>query len=186
MESYILITYLNDFIFCPRSIYFHNLHQNYNSLLYHNTSQLQGLSAHKSIDNKSYSTQSHILMGIEVYCEKYNLAGKIDCYDRKKKLLRERKKKIVQVYDGYIFQVYAQCFSLREMGHEVHAIELYSMDDNKTYSIQLPEHNPEKFSQFETLLQQIHTFNLNQPFVANENKCKKCIYASLCDYSTTC
>ena len=54
-----------------------------------------------------------------MYCEKYRLLGKIDIYDGKKKILRERKRQIKQVYDGYIFQLYGQYFSLIEMGYEV-------------------------------------------------------------------
>ena len=77
------------------------------------------------------------MQSLDVYCEKYRLLGKIDIYDGKKKILRERKRQIKQVYDGYIFQLYGQYFSLIEMGYEVDKMELYSMIDNKKYPIEL-------------------------------------------------
>ena len=49
-----------------------------------------------------------MLQGISVYCEKYNLVGKIDVFDEKTGILTECKKKIKTVYDGYIYQIYAQ------------------------------------------------------------------------------
>lgn len=48
-----------------------------------------------------------MLQGVSVYCEKYNLVGKIDVFDEKTGILTERKKKIKTVYDGYIYQIYA-------------------------------------------------------------------------------
>lgn len=59
-------------------------------------------------DSATYSTQKGMLQGISVYCEKYNLVGKIDVFDKKTGILTERKKKIKTVYDGYIYQIYAQ------------------------------------------------------------------------------
>jgi len=42
MEDYIQITKLNDFIFCPYSIYFHSIYQNYNERVYHGSAQVAG------------------------------------------------------------------------------------------------------------------------------------------------
>jgi len=88
------MAYLNDFIFCPRSIYFHQLYGRVEQRLYQSTDQTQGKAAHKAIDGQSYSTSKHILQGMGVYSEKYRIGGKIDTYDQKKALLVERKKKI--------------------------------------------------------------------------------------------
>ena len=66
-----------------------------------------------------------MLQGVSVYCEKYNLVGKIDVFDEKTGILTERKKKIKTVYDGYIYQIYAQYFSLIEMGYKVNELRLY-------------------------------------------------------------
>lgn len=150
-------------------------------MLYYKKDQYQGQTAHKHIEQKTYSTRKHILQDAEVYCEQYRLAGKVDIYDSKKKLLRERKKKIHQVYDGYIFQVYGQCFALREMGYEVQRIELYSMDDNKTYLVPLPEDDKEKKDKFIALINDIRNFDLHGEDIVNPKKCINCIYNPLCD-----
>ena len=104
MESYITLSYLNDFIFCPRSIYFHQLYAGFNEQLYKQKPQVAGTEAHSSIDNKTYSTRNDVLMGIEVFSTKYNIVGKIDVFDCKTGKLTERKRAIKKIYDGYIFQ----------------------------------------------------------------------------------
>lgn len=181
MESYLPISYLNDFIFCPRSIYFHNLYGNKKKSMYQSMVQTKGLNAHKTIDSETYSSAKSIFQGMEVYSQKYNIAGKIDTYDATKKQLVERKKKIKVIYDGYIFQLYAQYFCLTEMGYVVNTIKLYSLDDNKSYPIDLPENNSIIHEKFIKLIEQIRSFNLNSPFQVNVNKCRACIYKNVCD-----
>lgn len=183
MESYISISYLNDFIFCPRSIYFHQLFGRASKKLFHRSFQTKGLNAHRTIDDKTYTTAKAIIQGLDVYSEKYKLCGKIDLYDQKKKLLIERKNKIKDIYDGYIFQLYAQYFCLKEMGYLVEKLKLYSSVDNKNYFVDLPEDNAIQFGKFEKLIKDIQLFNLENPFVPNPNKCKQCVYNTLCDYS---
>ncbi len=183
MESYLPISFLNDFVFCPRSIYFHQLYGKFNSRLYHESAQVKGLAAHLAIDQGSYSSANNILQGIEVYCQKLNIGGKIDTYDIKSGILRERKKKIKVIYDGYVFQIYAQYFALQEMGYEVKALVLYSMDDNCSYPIAKPEENSVMLDKFNQLIISIREFSLDSPFIANSSKCKRCIYAHLCDHA---
>jgi hypothetical protein len=50
MEEFILISYLNDFIFCPISIYFHKLYGTLDKTMYQSTYQISGTNVHKSID----------------------------------------------------------------------------------------------------------------------------------------
>ena len=183
MESYLTISFLNDFIFCPRSIYFHQLYGRMSTKMYHSAVQTKGLNAHKTVDNKTYSTSKNILQGIEVYSEKYKLCGKIDTFDQAKGLLVERKKKITTIYDGFIYQLYAQYFCLQEMGYHVKQIKLYSLDDNKSYSICLPKDDAKRMQGFEQLLQDIANYQLTATFAANANKCRYCIYNNLCDVS---
>ena len=64
MEETILISYLNDFIFCPVSIYFHKLYGQLDKNIYQSTFQVNGTDAHKSIDEKTYSSRKNILQGI--------------------------------------------------------------------------------------------------------------------------
>lgn len=47
-ENPIAISKLNEFIFCPASIYFHSLEEDENKLLYQDSFQLNGTDAHKN------------------------------------------------------------------------------------------------------------------------------------------
>lgn len=181
MELYLKISYLNDFIFCPLSIYYHQLYGKLSERLYYGDSQLNGKAVHEAVDNKHYSTHKNILQGIEIYSNEYNLCGKIDIFDTDTGLLTERKKKIETIYDGYVFQLYAQCLCLREMGYTVKKIRFYSSDDNKVYPVPLPEENPEMFTKFKNTLKEIRNFNVETFTPANPQKCENCIYNDFCD-----
>ena len=61
MFEEILITQLNDFIFCPVSIYFHNLYGETDKMVYQSTQQINGTAAHKSVDQATYTTRKDIL-----------------------------------------------------------------------------------------------------------------------------
>ena len=182
-EALLSITYLNDFIFCPVSIYFHNLDSTADPMLLQETSQINGSAAHIHSDHGTYSDRKSVLQGISVYCERYGLIGKIDTFDQEKGQLTERKKKIRQIYDGYIFQIYAQYFALTEMGYTVRELRLYSMDDNQIYPIPLPEQNPELFARFEKVIEAIQNFDFRNFHQPNGEKCRHCIYEPLCSYS---
>ena len=77
MEDLIIISNLNDFIFCPASIYFHKLYGRQDNLLYQSSAQINGTKAHETIDEKTYSTRKSAMMSLDVYSEKYGLCGKI-------------------------------------------------------------------------------------------------------------
>jgi CRISPR-associated exonuclease Cas4 len=183
MESYISISHLNDFIFCPRSIYFHRLYERFDDRFYKREAQIAGIAAHASIDEKKYSTRKDVLQATEIYSSKYNLVGKIDLYYIDEAHLVERKRSIKKIYDGYIFQVYGQYFGLLEEGYKVEKITIRDLTANKNYSIPLPDESPEWLEKFEMLLRDFSEFSLNDPFVPNPEKCKNCIYSSLCDHS---
>ena len=183
MESYIPITFLNDFIFCPRSIYFHQLYGSRDKDIYHTTDQVKGIAAHSSVEAYNYSTRKDVFQALEVFSTKYGLCGKIDIYDQEKRTLIERKKLIKVIYDGYVFQLYAQYHCLVEMGYKIEKISLYSMDTNKMYAVPLPSENPSMQSTFEELIEKINSFNLTTPFTPNPHKCRRCIYRYLCDKS---
>lgn len=183
MDDLILITELNDFVFCPISIYFHHLYGDQEKVMYQSEYQLKGTAAHSAVDNGSYSDKNEILQGMDVYCEKYGLIGKIDIFDIRKKVLRERKKRIKVIYDGYVFQVYAQYFALKEMGYEVNKIELYSIDDHKTHKICLPEDDLEMLCKFEMTIHAMKNFDMESFIQNNPLKCVNCIYEPACDRS---
>ncbi len=182
-ENLLPISNLNDFIFCPVSIYFHSLDMETERISYQNESQINGTAAHEKIDNKGYSSKKAILQSVPVYSEKYGLFGKIDLFDLETGVLTERKKKIKTIYDGYVFQLYAQYFALCEMGYDVKTIRLYSFDDNKVYSIELPENDETMFSKFEKLIADIQSFSFDNFKQNNLLKCQNCIYEPLCSFS---
>lgn len=153
MENYMPISYINDFIFCPRSIYNHQMYQNRDELLYQGEKQTEGKGAHQKIDQKEYSDKRNILQNFEVYSSHYQLFGKIDVFDIDKGLLTERKNNIKTIYDGYVFQLYAQYFGLTEMGYKVEKLALYDFSKNKMYPIELPIDNLAMLQKFETTLE---------------------------------
>lgn len=57
-EQTLTITSLNDFIFCPVSIYFHNIDHNADNMTFQCGDQLNGKAAHETVDNSTYSTRS--------------------------------------------------------------------------------------------------------------------------------
>lgn len=179
MEPYIQISKINDFIFCPKSLYFHSIYENFSEKAYHQSPQVKGKIKHESIDRGKYSTAKRYLQGLEVYSEKYNLTGKIDIYDKEERALIERKNKIATIYDGYKYQLYAQYFCMEEMGYEVEKMFLYSMTDNKKYEIDLPKEA--ELEKFEKIIDEIKDFNiLNNNYEKNLAKCARCIYKELC------
>lgn len=181
MEFYLKISNLNDFIFCPISIYYHQLYEGLSERLYHDTPQIVGKAIHSAIDEKRYSTHKNILQGIDVYSDELKLCGKIDIFDKDKGVLTERKTQIKEIYDGYVFQLYAECLCLREMGYVVKTIRFYSSIDNKIYPQKLPEEDQEMFEKFKTLINQMQFFDPSNYQPKSEAKCKNCIYNEFCD-----
>ena len=179
METYLPISYLNDFIFCPRSIYYHQLYGQYDSRLYHQASQITGKIKHESIETGKYSSAKRFLLNMDVYSQKYGLCGKIDIYDQEEKKIIERKTKIKIIYEGYLYQIYAHYFCLKEMGFDVEALCFHSLNDNKRYPIPIP--SSELIQKFEIHLEKIRKFTLTEPFQKVLNKCRECIYNPLCD-----
>lgn len=87
------------------------------------------------------------------------------------------------VYDGYVFQLYAQFFAMTEMGYLVKKLSLYSLDDNKRYSVPLPSESVDMLNKFESLIKEIQAFVPEDYKQSNVEKCKNCIYEPLCDAS---
>lgn len=179
MEDYIQISKLNDFVFCPKSIYFHGVFESFSEKTYHERPQTVGKIKHEIIENGEYSSLKRYLQGTDVYSEKYGLCGKIDVFDLETGFLVERKYKIKKIYDGYRYQLYAQAFCLEEMGHKVEGLFIHSLADNKRYSVPLPDANEIKV--FEELVDKVRHFDVfDRNFIPNEAKCAMCIYKPLC------
>lgn len=182
-EQPISASNLNDFIFCPVSIYFHMIEADTEKMTYQDSYQLNGSAAHEKSDTGAYSTKKDMLQGVPFYSEKYNIYGKIDTFDADKGILTERKKKIKTIYDGYVFQMYAQYFALAEMGFKVDEIRLYSIDDNRVYSIEKLESNRDMYEKFEKLISDFQSFKFDSFRQENALKCINCIYEPMCSFS---
>ena len=67
IDDYIAISTLNDFIFCPYSIYLHNVYMDTDEGLYHAIPQTRGKIAHQSIDTKKASNRKDDLLSFPVF-----------------------------------------------------------------------------------------------------------------------
>ena len=66
MDDYISISTLNDYIFCPYSIYLHNVYMEADERLYHATPQTQGAIAHSAVGKKTASTAKNEIQALPV------------------------------------------------------------------------------------------------------------------------
>ncbi|MBQ8223515.1 MAG: type V CRISPR-associated protein Cas4 [Bacteroidales bacterium] len=178
MNDYILISNLNDFIFCPYSIYLHNVYMETDEELYHAKPQTKGKIAHKTIDEKT-STSKNEIQSLPVSSDELGIMGKIDVYKPNEKTLIERKYKIKQIYRGQLYQIWAQYFCMKEMGYEVENLAFYEISTNKTISLDLPT-EIEK-NELESFIDKFKMFDPSESIQINENKCRHCVYSNLCD-----
>lgn len=178
-EDYISISTLNDFIFCPYSIYLHNVYMESDEGLYHAAPQTRGRNAHESVDGKKASNRVGDLQSLPVQSEKYRLMGKIDIYRGKEKKLIERKYQLKNIYQGQIYQLWAQYLCMKEMGYDVQSLAFYEISTNKMIPVGLP--TKEQLAHFETFLRNYQRYDPEQAITINNNKCKHCIYCSICD-----
>ena len=183
MDSLIPISTLNDFIFCPYSIYLHNVYMGGDEELVHAVPQTQGKASHEAVDKKKYSSRKNEIVGLSVYSNELGICGKIDIYKAKEKLLIERKHQLLKIYQGQIYQLWAQFFCMIEMGFEIEKLAFYAISSNTTFPVEIPDR-----AQKEELKEFIHRFkmfNPQQEISVNINKCAHCIYCNLCDKTDT-
>jgi len=182
MEMYLTMTQINDFLFCPRSLFFHDfLRENFAPSNFRETPQLKGLAVHAAIDQHTYSTRKNILQGTMVYSARYHLLGRIDLFDIASGCLTERKNSVTAVYDGFRYQLFGQFFALTEMGYCVKKLEIYSSSDNRKYPVVLPDR--ESTADFEKVLDAMRSYLLeNDVSVPNLNKCRHCNYREICSF----
>ncbi len=76
MDDYISISTLNDFIFCPYSIYLHNVYMDTDEGVYYAKPQTRGRIAHETVDKKTASNRKDDLLSLPVYSSRYRLMGK--------------------------------------------------------------------------------------------------------------
>lgn len=180
MSDYISLSTLNDFIFCPYSIYLHNVYMDADEDMYKATPQITGTIAHNSIDSKKASTRKADIMSLPVYSETLGISGRIDLYKADKYQLIERKNNLKKIFRGQIYQLWGQYFCMTEMGYEVRELAFYEISTNKMIPISLPDEEDRK--ELETFIRNFIAFDpYFQDFTVNKNKCIHCIYCNLCD-----
>lgn len=151
--------------------------------IYHATPQTKGRVAHATVDNKTASNRADDILSLPVYSEEYGLMGKIDVYKRKEKKLIERKYQLTQIFQGQIYQLWAQMFCLKEMGYEVDSLAFYETSANRMIPVAMP--TDQELSIFKAFLQRFRSFDPSSSyFPINPNKCRHCIYCNLCDKTT--
>ena len=180
MEDYILISTLNDYIFCPYSIYLHNVYMETDEGLYHATPQTRGKIAHETIDKKKASNRVEDLQALPIISEKYGMMGKIDIYKGKEQKLIERKYNLKRIYQGQIYQLWAQYLCMEEMGYPIQQLAFYEISTNKMHPIGVPTDEQQK--EFERFLNGYRSYDpATTPLNVNANKCMHCIYCNICD-----
>jgi CRISPR-associated exonuclease Cas4 len=97
----------------------------------------------------------------------------------------ERKKHVSRIYDGYVFQLYGQYYSMIDMGYAVDSLRIHSIDDNKNYNIDLPENDKDMKNRFEQLISDMRAFDMDKFVQENSQKCANCIYEDACDRSVS-
>ncbi|OIO15736.1 type V CRISPR-associated protein Cas4 [Candidatus Gottesmanbacteria bacterium CG_4_10_14_0_8_um_filter_37_24] len=183
MDSAIPISAINDFIFCPLSLYYHSIYSSFDTTVYHDKAQTRGKIAHETIDSAIYTTSSRILQGLSVYSSRLGIKGKIDIYNLENEFLIERKYHIRTIFDGHRYQLYAQMYCLFEANLPVRKMFLHSLKDNKRYEVELPDQNQQK--KFEDIITSIHNFMIDSVKLhPNPAKCTNCIYHQLCNSNT--
>lgn len=184
MTDYISLSMLNDFIFCPYSIYLHSVYMESDDDMYKATPQTKGTIAHQGVDQKKSSTSRKDIMSLPVYCDELGISGKIDIYKQDKRLLIERKNNLKNIFRGQIYQLWGQYFSMKEMGYEIEKLAFYEISTNRMIDVELPgESGKQELKGF------IEKFKEYRPasttFKVNPNKCTHCIYCNLCDKTDT-
>ena len=135
MEHYLAITTLNDFIFCPYSIYLHQIYDFNKEEIYHSSFQSKGKRLHDFIE---YNTDDKSWKHSFVYSDKMKIYGKIDDYDEENKELIEYKSTVAIAFQGYYYQIWAQYLCLSEMGIEVKKLAFFDFKTNKKIDLPMP------------------------------------------------
>lgn len=180
MNDYIPLSTLNDFIFCPYSIYLHSVYMEAAEDVYKATPQTKGTIAHQGVDEKKGSTRKSDIMSLPVYSDEFGISGKIDLYKQDRHLLIERKNNLKRIFRGQIYQLWGQYFCMREMGYEVEKLAFYEISTNKMTNVELPrELGKQELLGF---IKQFKSYDPSSTSIkVNPNKCIHCIYCNLCD-----
>lgn len=147
--------------------------------LYHATPQTRGKIAHETIEKKKASNRTDDLQALPIISEKYGLMGKIDIYKGKEQKLIERKYNLKKIFQGQIYQLWAQYLCMTEMGYPIQNLAFYEISTNKMIPIELP--TEEQLKNFEQFLESYRSYDPTASLGTNANKCRHCIYCNICD-----
>jgi CRISPR-associated protein Cas4 len=150
---------------------------------YHATPQTRGKAAHQSIDSKTASTKRTDIMALSVCSNKLNIIGKIDLYHQDTQQLVERKYELRQIYQGQVYQLWAEYFCMIEMGYPIKSIAFYEISRNHMIPIDIP--GEKEYNILKTFINHFRDFNPSIPIPINQNKCVHCVYCNLCDKINT-
>lgn len=173
------ISLLNDFSFCPYSIYLHNIYRSADEELYYALPQFRGKEAHRSIDQMSASTRKEDLISLSINSKVLGIYGKIDLFRRDERLLIERKYQLRKIYKGNLIQLWAQYFCMKEMGYDVERLAFYEISTNRMLEQDLP--SEANHDELRELIWKFRNFDLRESFPQSESKCSHCIYSALCE-----
>ena|SRR3989344_1138053 len=177
MDTAIPISAINDFLFCPKSLYLHSIYSSFDTSIYHDSPQTIGKISHENIENETYTTSRHILQAMSVYSVRLGVKGKIDIFDSKKGHLIERKYRVKSLYKGFKYQLYAQMYCLEESGYQVKKLFIQSLSDNKRYEISIP--TQEERREFEDTIFKMKSFDADSIDNHTCNHCANNIYGLL-------
>lgn len=177
MDSAIPISAINDFLYCPKSLYLHLLYGSFETSVYHDTPQTNGTIAHENIEEERYTTSKDILQGLSVYSSRLGIKGRIDLYDAKNKYLIERKYRVKNIYKGFRYQLYAQMYCLEEAGFTIAKLFIQSLSDNRRFEISLPSEEEKK--EFEEIIDKMKSFDVTAIQHHSCNHCQNNIYGLL-------
>lgn len=179
MDFFVPISMLNDFVFCPYSIYLHQVYMELDEGMYHARDQVRGRIAHETVDRQGAGHKRNELRGLSVFCESLGVGGKIDTYKPDEKMLVERKYRLTRIFRGQLYQLWAEYYSLLEMGFEIEQIAFYETSTNKMYCQPLPQRS--EFEELKAFADEIRAWSPASELQVNPNKCRYCIYSALCD-----
>ena len=154
MENYIPISNLNDFCFCPYSIYLHNIYYGSDEGEYQASPQTIGKEAHSSVNSGADRTDE--FRGLCVFSEEFGLQGKIDVYKKNSGTLIERKYRLKNIYQGQKYQLWAQYFCMQEMGYKVNSLAFMKSPQESLITLISTEGRYKKFKQ---LLTSFHDYS---------------------------
>jgi len=176
---YVQISTLNDFIFCPYSIYLHGIYDQVDESLYHAAPQVRGSISHEATDSKKSSTCKDDLLSLPVFSDELGIMGKIDCFRVSEGHLIERKYQLKKIFRGQLYQIWAQYFCLKEMGYDVRQISFYEISTKKIFHVNLP--GDVEFSELMLVIEKYNQYSPDNEIETNKNKCIHCIYCPMCD-----